>query len=223
MPLYPYDSVIILTDDIFSVHSNGSLTGTASGIKQAAYWMAEAKISEGINSFLLPTIVTGTYDYSSQIILDYTWVDTIYLTRFIDFEGNVYHTIEGTANIYLSLDDDERGLVDLAYAVGNCACHTHANPYPYKVQMVYRAGLPSGVSFRPDMLVALSTYATIAMNELIGYGNEAPGDIGVQEFANQEYKEKRVKLMNTVFGNSPQAMWIRRNLTRFIRHRYVRL
>jgi len=223
MLFYPYNSPIILTDALFSAYSDGSLTGTVSGIKDAAYWMAEEKASTDISTLLLPTIITGTYPYSPRIILDHTWVHTIYTTSFIDFEENIYYTITGTANTYLSLYDDERGLVDLAYAVGNCHCHTHANPYPYKVQMAYQAGLPSGTSYRPDVLVGLATYASIIINELIGYGNEAPGDIGVQEFSNQQYKEKRVQLINTVFGNSPKAMFVQRNLKRFIRHRYVSL
>ena len=223
MILYPYNLPIILTDNIFSAYSDGSLTGTASGIKQAAYWMAEEKASEDIGTLLLPTIITGTYPYSSRIVLDHAWVHTIYATRFIDFEESIYYTILGTDNIYLSLYDDERGLVDLAYAVGNCHCHTHANPYPYKVQMAYQAGLLSGTSYRPNVLMALSTYASIAMNEIIGYGNEAPGDIGIEEFSNQQYKEKRRGMLNTVFGDSPKARWAWRQLTRLRRHRYVSL
>ena len=119
--------------------------------------------------------------------------------------------------------DDERGLIDLAYAVGNCHCHTHANPYPYKVQIAYQAGLPSGTSYRPDVLMSLTTYASIVMNEIIGYGNEAPGDIGIEEFSNQQYKEKRRGMLNTVFGDSPRARWAWRQLTRLRRYRYVSL
>jgi len=223
MNFYPYNSPIILTDDLFSVYSDGSLTGTASGIKEAAYWMAEEKASEDISSFLLPTIVTGTYPYSQFIILDHGWVDAVYITRFIDFEGDVYYTVSGTSNVYVSLYDDERGILDLQYAVRNCQCHSNLRPNPYKVQVVYQAGLPSGTSYRPDVLMALAAYTTIALNEFIGYGNEAPGDIGVEEYSNQQYREKRRGMLNTVFGDSPKARWAWRQLTRLRRYRYVSL
>ena len=224
MNFYPYNSPIILTDDIYESYAGSDLLGlTTTNQRQAAYWMAEEKASEDIGTLLLPTTITGSYSYSSRIVLEHAWVHTIYATRFIDFEGSIYHTITGMDNIYLSLYDDERGLVDLAYAVGNCHCHTHANPHPYKVQIAYQAGLPSGTSYRPDVLMSLTTYASIVMNEIIGYGNEAPGDAGIAEFSNQQYREKRRGQLNTVFGDSPRARWAWRQLTRLRRYRYVSL
>jgi hypothetical protein len=85
---------------------------------------------------------------------------------------------------------------------------------------VYNAGLPTGTSTLPDILLALTTYAKIMLNELVGYGNEAPGDVGVEEYASQQYREVR-RLRNTDFGSSPQAVFVNRLLQGFRRHRYV--
>ncbi len=71
--------------------------------------------------------------------------------------------------------------------------------------------------------MALSTYATIVINEIVGYGNEASGDVGIEEFSNQQYKEKRRGLLNTVFGDSPKARWAWRQLARLRKYRYVGL
>jgi hypothetical protein len=96
-------------------------------------------------------------------------------------------------------------------------------PYPYRIDVVYNVGFSSGTSHQPKVLMALTTYASIIMNEFLGYGNEAPGDIGVQEFSNQQYSEKRVKLINTVFGASPRAQFAHRLLTSLRKRRYVNL
>ena len=185
--------------------------------------MAEEKAYEDIGTYLLPTIVTGTYHYSPFIVLDHPYIHQIYITRFIDFEEDIYYTVSGTANMYVSLYNDERGIVDLQYAVRNCQCSSSLRPNPYKVQIVYQTGLTSGTSYRPDVLMALSTYASIALNEFVGYGNEAPGDAGIAEFSNQEYREKRRGQLNTVFGDSPRARWAWRQLTRLRKYRHVSL
>src|SRR5512139_1449357 len=205
---YPYNSPIILTDDIYQTYG-GDLKVASTAQRQAAYWIAEETVSEDIDSFLLPTLVTGTYLYQNNIIvLDHAYVHQIYLTQFLDFDETVYYTITGTANEYLNLFNQERGMVDISYVLGNCHCSNHASPYPYKVRIAYQAGLPSGTSFRPDVLLGLTGYATIMLNEIVGYGNEAPGDIGVQEFANQEYREKRKILLRTAYGSSAKAQFI---------------
>ena len=91
----------------------------------------------------------------------------------------------------------------------------------YNVQIVYTAGLPSGTSFRSDVLLALTTYADIVINEITGYGNEAPGDIGVQDFSNQQYRESRVQLLRTQFGTSARAQFASKLLTSLRKMRYV--
>jgi len=223
MNFYPYSAPIILTDDLYQSYG-GDLTVASTYQRAAAYWLAEEKASEDIGSFLLPTIVTGTYRYDNNVlVLDHAWAHRLLLTRFIDFEEDIYFTVTGTANEYVNLFNQERGMVDISYALANCKCSSHSRPSPYKVQVVYEAGLTSGTSFRPDMLLALTTYASIIINEIVGYGNESPGDMGVQEFSNQQYREKRKTLLNTAFGSSARAQFAHNLITRFRKMRYVSL
>jgi len=221
MNFYPYNLPIILTDDIFNAYGGNIILGSTDQ-RQAAYWMAEERASEDLDTFLLPTWVTGTYPYTGpMLILDHSYVHQVSMTRFIDFQGSNYFSISGTSNVYLSIYDDLRGVLDIAQIVSNCNCHSANRMYPYQVQVVYQAGLPSGTSFRPDVLLALSTYATIIMNEIIGFGNESPGDAGVVEYSNQSYRERRKGLINTVFGSSAKANFAYRQLSRLRKRRYV--
>jgi hypothetical protein len=73
------------------------------------------------------------------------------------------------------------------------------------------------------MLLALTTYASIILNEIVGYGNESPGDMGVQSFSNQEYRETRKTLLRTSFGTSARAQFAHGLITRFRKMRYVSL
>lgn len=225
MLLYPYTSNIILTDTIFSNYGGDATLGI-NHQRNAAYWIAEQAVSEDLETFLLPTIVTGTYLYNSInkfLVLDHTYVRKVIKTSFLDTEEVVYWSQLGTANVYLSLRDDERGLVDIFWLLGNCNCHSNWTRYPYQIQVVYEAGFSSGTSYRPDILLALATYADIILNEIIGYGNEAPGDIGVQRFSNQQYMEERVKLVHTAFGSSARAQFIKSQLEKHKRKRDVGL
>ena len=221
---YPYSNAIILTDLLFSDYGGDQTLGT-NGQRKAAYWLAERTVSDDLETFLLPTIVTGTYLYNPLekfLTLDHTYIKRIIMTRFIDTEEKVYWSQAGTDNIYLSLRDDERGLVDIHWVLGNCNCTQHSR-YPYKIQEVYEAGLPTGTANLPDILLALTTYADIILNEIVGYGNEAPGDIGVQQYSNQQYAEQRVKLVYTTFGSSARAQFVRKLIEKYRRKRFIDL
>lgn len=224
--LYPYSSPIILTDSIFENY--GGHTGTSSAaMRQAAYTIAEERVSQAIGSFLLPTIVTGTQYFHPDdpyLQLEYGYISKVVLIRFIDTKEEIYYTISGTANVYASLRDANLGLVDLHRVWGNCQCSSSARPWPYQVQIIYEAGLPTGVaSTHPNFLLALTAYADIVLNELLGYGNEAVGDIGIQEYRNQGYSEKRYPLKDTDFGSSARANFVRKLLDKWIKPRFLRL
>ena len=76
MILYPYSSCIILTDELFSAYG-GHSDNTSDFQRKAAYWIAEQEASEDLETYLLPTIVTGTYLYNPIerfLILDHTWI-----------------------------------------------------------------------------------------------------------------------------------------------------
>src|SRR5574342_529033 len=100
-------------------------------------------------------------------------------------------------------------MIDVHSLIGTCNCASDSNPYPYQIQVVYNAGLPSGTSYQPDVLMGLATYADIILNEIVGYGNEAPGDVGIESFNNVGYSEVR-RIRNTTFGSSPRAVFASR-------------
>jgi hypothetical protein len=222
--IYPYNSAIILTDKLFSDYGGDSTLAT-NFQRSAAYFIAEMQVSEELETYLLPTIVTGTYLYNPKeefLTLENTYVTRIIKTSFLDTKEHIYWSQTGTDNIYISLRDGERGLVDIHYLVSRCNC-TSIYAYPYQVQEIYQCGLTSGTTYRPDIMTALTTYADIILNELVGYGNESSGDIGVQAFNNQGYSESRIGLIRTAFGSSARAQFIKKLLTKHRRSRYIRL
>jgi hypothetical protein len=219
---YPFSSAFILDDTTFTAYGGDSTLGIAAQ-RAACYWLAEKKVSENLNTFLKPVTVTGTFaQVGASIILDHAYINYVTTVRFIDTEEVIYFTASGTASEYFSLRNDVYGILDIHYLVAHCSvCHSHgALNYPYQVQVVYNAGMPTGTSIMPDVLLALTTYAKLMLNEIIGYGNEAPGDVGIEEFSSQQYREVR-RIQNTDFGNSPQAIFANRLLRGLRKHRYV--
>ena len=220
MNFYPYLTPIILDDNSFVNYDSDGIANTSFAQRQAAYRIAEMAASEDLNTFLKPTIVTGTHDAAYQIVTEYAFVHRVILTRFINTKEEVYYSVSGTANDYVSIKNKERGIVDIDYLLGSSS-HYHGGVYPYQIQLVYEAGLPTGTSTGSDVLLALSTYARIILNEIIGFGNEAPGDIGVTDFKNQQYTESRVALLRTSFGSSAKANFAHGLLTKLRKLRYV--
>ena len=222
MNVYPYSSPIIMTDTIFNLYGGDTTLGNSQQ-RQIAYLLAERAASENLRTFLKPTTITGTFSrVTSSIILEHSYINYVTTVRFIDTEESIYFTASGTSSEYFSLRNDTYGIVDLHYLVANCNCHHGVLTYPYQVQIVYNAGFNTGTSHQPNVLMALSTYATIILNEMIGYGNEAPGDVGVEEFSSQGYREVR-RLKNTDFGSSPKAIFANRLLRDLRRYKFVGL
>ena len=222
MNFYPFSTPQILTDTLFAKYGGDTTKGT-SETRKLAFRLSEMSVTEDLNTFLLPTTVTGTFypPFISPIITEHTYINQVILTRFFDSEEDIYWTISGTANVYVQLRDNERGIIDLEYLFANCNCHSIWQ-YPYQVQVVYNAGLPSGTTYQPDVMLALTTYADIMLNEMIGYGNEGAGDVGIERFQSQGYAEVR-RIKNTSFGSSPRAIFVSRLLQRLKKLRYVGL
>jgi len=224
--IYPYSSPIILTDDIFQKYGGDRGKIEADESYTAAYLLAEMAVWVELETFLLPTLVTGTqyFQFSNQPYkLEYTYVNSVSTIMFLDTKEYVYYTIDGTDNIHASLRNPTKGILDINTIIGNCACHHHGRLYPYQVQTVYTAGLPTGTANQPDIEMALVTYADIILNEMVGYGNESTGDIGVKSFDNQDYSEVRVALLRTSFGTSARAQFIKKLLNKYKVRRYVGL
>lgn len=200
MNIYPYQTPIIMNDSIFVEY--GGQTGSWSATqRQSAYQISEHQATNYIGTFLLPTIVTGTWGYSSRIVTDYGYVHQIYSTNFLTIK-NVSTPLESNAG-YARIWEDTFGYVDVAGLLGYCGCFTGI---PYQVQLAYQAGLPTGVASQPAVLLALTMAAQISLNEMIFPSqNESTGDIGVQSFSSLDYREERVKMRRTVFGTSAKA------------------
>lgn len=223
--LYPYTTPVVMTDDIYQKYG-GLLVNTLPDQREAAYVMAEMAVSQDISTFLIPTNITGSYSLSpgmflGNFMLDHSYVNYINWTRFYDFEQDIYYTVTGTGNVHVALRNPKFGILDLNYFLTNCACATRATMYPYQVEVAYNAGLPTGTSNSPNMLMALTTYSQIIINEILGYGNESPGDVGVTDYQNQSYRENRVGLLRTVYGTSAKANFIHKLLTPYRLYRFV--
>lgn len=221
---YPYYAPIILTDDLFQKFG-GILGETLPEVRQVSYQLAEQLVSEDLDTYLLPTTVTGTYHYRPRVTLDHTYVSRVQIIRFYDEEERLYWTVTGTANVYASLvGNGDYGQVDLHQVMANCVgCWTPTWRLPEKIQVVYDTGLSSGTSYQPQVLLALTLASKIILNEIVGFGNESTGDIGVQSFSNQGYSERRVGLIRTVYGTSAQAQLIHKLLGGLRLRRYVGL
>ena len=214
MKLYPYNSPIILTDSIYLAY--GGMTGSSvANQRTASYLIAEEMVSEDLSTFLLPTIVTGTFRYKplDNYILDYGYVTRLFQIDFLDIEEKSVFTAY-PPNIYGGLLDEELGFLRANTFCGCC---------PYKIRVAYEAGLPSGTSYHPNILLALTTMASVFLNEIIGYGNESAGDVGVESFRNQQYSEQRKFLMRTTFGTSAKAQFVWKLLGSLRKYRQVGL
>jgi hypothetical protein len=222
MQEYPYFYPIVLTDEIFVAYG-GHTGSTVQAQRNAAYQIAEMFASEDLGTLLKPTTITGTFtpNIMHECILDYGWVNSISIVKFYDEKETMYWSQVGTDNYYVSIRGDGKlGIVDINYWVSHCNCCS-AGTFPYKVQIVYNAGLQSGTTYQPNHLLGLTTYADIILNEIVGYGNEAPGDIGVKEYANQDYRESRVTLLRTTFGTSARAQFVSHMFSKLRQPKFV--
>ena len=225
MVIYPFTTPIILTDDIFT--SYGGATGTSTALqRQAAYLIAEKQASKYIGTLLLPTSVTGTYNYQNQprIATDYGYVHSI---DHVDILSQNFFT--ATCDLLHNpgcalISDDTYGYVDIQTLLPTATLISYyAIPYPafppvfpflanylqpYQFQIAYHAGLPTGTANQPDVLLALTLAAQINLN-LMSNPSALAGeaDIGIDEFSTIDYREVRHKssIKRTVFGSSPMA------------------
>lgn len=220
MILYPYLTAFILTDELFS-RFGGDPNASPYDLRQSAYQIAESAVYYDLETPLRLTTFTGTFAYSPSMILDHAYVQSIQFVHYIDAKGTIYRTVTGTSNYEVNLDDADMGLVSIT-PYCSYPCFSNSVGYlPDKVQVIYTAGLASGTSYDGRILSALTQYAMIQINEMVGYGNESPGDIGVKDYSNQEYSETRVPLLRTAYGNSTKANFIHHLMSPYRKRRHV--
>ena len=203
MMIYPHSTPIILTDTIFAAY--GGDTGTATVAQRtAAYLIGEIQMSSHIGTFLLPTIVTGTFPWpgGQHLILPYGYINSIPNVTVLSQESSCNCDLDessGCAFIW----DDTYGYIDVRKVAGYCACSCGPD---YQVRVVMNAGLPTGSATQPDMLLALTLASEINLNRIVdATANEGTGDIGIEEFSNLGYRERRIGMKRSAFGNSASA------------------
>jgi hypothetical protein len=205
LKIYPHpNKVLILTDAIFADY--GGVTGTTTAnMRAAAYQIAEQQMSSYIDTLLLPTVITGTYNYNpgcSILNTDYGYVSDILWVKILDPHGVALGMLTGTYTNYASIHEDTYGYIYVNQCLSMCGAYNQ----PYQFQVAYEAGLPTGTSSQPGMLMALSGAAQITLNEmLLVPANETTGDAGVETYRSLNYSETRKKWRNTIFGSSVQA------------------
>ena len=225
---YPFSAPLYLNDTVFTNY--GGITGTSTAFaRAAAYFIAEKEMSTHLHTLLLPTDVTGSYNWNAGNPFEMDWgnINIIYGV-IVDTNLNttyVYSTNDMARAVFIR--NAKYGIVDIQswpmmYQITSTA-YPVASLQPYSILVTYNAGMPSGTSMQPDMLWCLTMAAQMVLNDMSVDGsmaNEAPGGVGIVQFANELYSEKRTPLGISIFGNSPIAQQIVR-LTANLRCRSI--
>jgi len=204
MITYPYSYPIILTDDIFVQY--GGQTGTFTvAQRNAAYLVSEKRTTKYIGTFLLPTIVTGTYPYNNNnfIVTDYGYVHSIKSAKLLSVNNlNTcdLSSSDGCAFIF----EDTFGYLNFSCVQTQCNCTGWELPYQYQIS--YEAGLPTGTANQPDVLMALTIIAQETLNEMsFPSASESPGARGITRWSSLEYSEERKGWATTALGSSARS------------------
>lgn len=205
MKVYPYATPIILDDSVF-VEYGGQTGTTTSAMRKAAYQVAEMQMTTHIDTFLLPTTVTGTWNYdthgNTSLATEYGYVNELLWVRVLDHSGKELRVLDGAYHNWAAIREDTYGYV----FVDQCVQSYNVTSMPYIFQAAYVCGLPTGTANQPPMLLALTMAAQLTLNEmLIVPANETTGDAGVEEYKSLDYSEKRKKWSNSAFGASASA------------------
>ena len=207
---YYHLAPVIMTDKLYELYG-GRIETSIAPQRTVAYQIAEAQMIRELNTFLLPTTVTGTFIFGQMSPKRYQLphhhlisVDSVSILTQESLCDCEVEVRSGCAYIA----DDTYGYIDvkqLTSAYLGCGCSLDV---PYQARIAYTAGLPTGVAANDASLhLALAIVSEIALLEIVDpKGLEGgPGDQGVQEWVSMGYGEKRFPLRETVFGNSPRA------------------
>lgn len=219
MQPYLYNTPQVLTDQIFFLY--GGQSGTSSQAqREIAYTMAEEQMVEYLQSYLTPTMVTGTFFWRGKnpLELDYGWLISVNRVAINSVDWSNGCEVDSVTGCY-AVRNAQYGYVDVAYLLNCGGCSGLVGYPPYNIQIVYQSGLATGTYTSARMLQALTLAAQINLNEIdVSLSNESTGDAGIEFFINQRYHERRIKGITTVFGNSALAQRVAR-LVRGLRAR----
>ena len=221
----------ILTDSIYSTYG-GDLSLTTPGQRQAAYSIAEGQASQEIGTFLSPTTYTGTYSWpmgGAMLKLDFDRVISVTSVVAIHDAGCncAANALELTGCAWIK--SAAAGILDVRECGGTvsssgCSCSGGGGGL-LQVRVVCYAGLPSTASSDPRLLMALSTAADLALQQITDphAAEGGPGDAGVQSYSSLSYSETRTKLKFTAFGSSARANYAAQMISHFKNKSALRL
>jgi hypothetical protein len=203
MQQYPYYSPQVLTDNVFIQY--GGQTGTSTvAQRQAAYLLAEEQMTEHLSAFLVPTIITGSIYWKGG---------TLFEAEF----GHIQQVFAVSAKVIRQINPLETEIYTGSALIRNAEYGYIDSIFPcpygriYSTEAAYLSGLATGTVTSPTILGALSLAAQINLNEWdVSLSNEGVADVGIEQFSNQSYSEKRKYLGRTIFGDSPMAQRVAR-------------
>ena len=204
MNVYPYSSPIILTEAMYSEYGGQSGSATAAQL-QNSFVIAEQRVSKYIGTFLLPTIVTGTFPYNGQnfVATDYGYVHRVLSANVLSINNLQTCELKSTSGCTF-ISNDTYGY--LLVSCVNSVCGCGGWDYPYQFQIAYEAGLPTGTANQPPVEHALVIVAELALQEMLyPRANETSGDRGIESWSSQGYSETRKRLKRTALGQSARA------------------
>lgn len=217
MEYFPYSTPQILDDLRFTL--NGGQTGTSTPAqRQIAYTIAEEQMTDYLSSFLLPTIVTGTYLWKGRnpLELEHGHVIDIKSVTVNSFDNSSSCEMSTHSDACSAVRNEKYGYLDVWKLMSCNGCSSIMGTLPYTLTVAYESGLPTGTSMGPTMLQALTLAAQVNLNEIdVSLANESIADIGLKSFSNQRYSEIRMTLSHSAFGNSPVANRIARLVRKF--------
>ena len=210
--IYPVDAVQIMSDSVFLAYGQNTDDSTPAQ-RNAAYYIAEESMCSHLGTLLTPTLITGTmFPYpNGMAVLEWGYVSHGYGLLASDNDGNS----QMLTDVSYALIDSDNGFFDTRLATATFLGWSTCAPCPCgridKQELIYQAGLSTGISMRPNMLMALTILSDIALKEMSVLGmNEGVGDIGIKSFSTAGYTESRVDLIRTALGTSARANYARK-------------
>lgn len=210
---YHHLSPVILTDSMFADYNAQCLNSGTAQQRTNAYVIAESRMIDQINTFLLPTVVTGTFLWPAvpeALLLPHKYIRSIDRVSVQSVDGC---DCELTAHAGCGLIRNGIGYIDIriteglaASACGGCG----RGRWYYQGEITYTAGIPTGTAALDTRLHnALAIVAYEALTQMVEPGLNAggAGAPGVMSFSTLGYSESfnPESLKITRLGNSALA------------------
>lgn len=226
-PYLPYlvTGTSVLTEAIFE--DFGGQTGTTTQAQRNnAFQIAEQFAIEEINTFLVPTTISGTFawpQHNLRFNLPHTHVRSVSSLTAIHEAGCDCAADQVELSGCAWVIDHRAGIVDLRQCGEQsgqpsiaCGCSYRANGEPLLYQIVYEAGIEAGrVAANASALMGLTVAAELALEQIVDpHASEGgPGDPSLTNFSDTGYSATRQFLLMTAFGGSPRANYAARMLS----------